>query len=94
MLLLEDCFDSDMVVRGKLGWESATFPKGNQQRKHDSQSGDSMHKRHDSTPAAAHPIHNKLTMFSLKATTCFFVFLCLFNPFSTQSIAQRGILCV
>ena len=58
----------------------------------------------DSTPAAAHPISQKVHDFFLQSNNlfqgnaampfCFFVFLCLFHPFSIQSIAQRGILCV
>lgn len=103
MLFLEDCFGS-AIGTGKIGIESATFPKGNQQRKHDSQRGDSTRKSHDSTPAAAHPISQKVHDVFLQSNNlfqgnaampfCFFVFLCLFHPFSIQSIAQRGILCV
>ena len=99
MLFLEDCFGF-AIGTGKIGIESATFPKGNQQRKHDSQRGDSTRKSHDRLLPQRIQFHKKFTMCFLKETTCFkampqchFVslfFFAFFIPFRSNQLLREA----
>lgn len=102
MLFLEDCFGS-AIGTGKIGIVKCDISKRKSEKTRLAERWFNAQKSRFETRLLPQRIqfHKKFTMFFLKETTCFkampfcfFVFLCLFHPFSIQSIAQRGILCV